>query len=70
MGLSSSTKLPAGSFFKKNNSNSKIYKKNQSLTNFLFYIYKVTPVTKCRLRKIKLDRINDYLKIEKEFIEK
>jgi 26S proteasome regulatory subunit T2 len=30
----------------------------------------VTPITKCRLRKLKLERINDYLKLEQEFVQK
>lgn len=29
----------------------------------------VTPITKCRLRKLKLERIKDYLLMEQEFIE-
>lgn len=29
----------------------------------------VTPITKCRLRQLKLERIKDYLLIEEEFIE-
>lgn len=29
----------------------------------------VTPITKCRLRQLKLERIKDYLLMEEEFIE-
>jgi len=29
----------------------------------------VTPNTKCRLRRLKLDRIKDYLLMEKEFLQ-
>jgi 26S proteasome regulatory subunit T2 len=29
----------------------------------------VTPITKCRLRQLKLERIKDYLLMEEEFVE-
>lgn len=29
----------------------------------------MTPITKCRLRQLKLERIKDYLLMEEEFIE-
>ena len=32
-------------------------------------IFIVTPITKCRLRQLKLERIKDYLLMEEEFVE-
>jgi 26S proteasome regulatory subunit T2 len=34
-----------------------------------FYIKKVTPSNKCRLRLLKVQRVKDYLLMEQEFIE-
>jgi hypothetical protein len=37
--------------------------------NYKIIKNKVTPVTKCRLRLMKCERIKDYLLMEQEFIE-
>ena len=36
---------------------------------FILINKSVTPITKCRLRMLKLDRVKDYLLMEQEFIE-
>lgn len=47
-------------------------KELKQLPNFhqvYFFNNLVTPITKCRLRQLKLERIKDYLLMEEEFVE-
>ena len=37
-------------------------------SSFYHYLYSVNPLSKCRLRQLRLERINDHLRLEQEFI--
>ena len=43
-------------------------KKNKKGVDSIMKLPTVTPLSKCRLRKLKLERIKDYLLLEEEFI--
>lgn len=44
-------------------------KKNKKGVDAIMKLPTVTPLSKCRLRKLKLERIKDYLTLEEEFIQ-